>query len=427
MALAVMALAGIAFLAMGMPIAFALGMAAIIAILIAFDSDVLIRILQFTIGQGTNFVFVVIPLFIFMGELIGKSGIGEDVFNGIRLWLSKVRGSLAISAVIACAAFASISGSSPATAATIGTIAIPYMLKAGYDKRLATGSVAGGGTLGILIPPSITMVIFGLITETSIGDLFLAGIIPGILMAFLMSAYIFIFARNTVTIEENQATFQEKTLLMLKAWPVLVLFVIVIGTIYSGIGTVNEAAGVGAAGAMIIVATRRRLTFGVLQSALRSTVMTSSMIFFLLIGANSFGFFIETTGVIRDLVNGVVDLGLPPMVVLVLAMVLFVIMGTFLDALGILVLSLPIVFPILAGLGFDPVWIGVLVTITAETAMITPPLGLNLFVIKSISPPEVGLNHIVAGSLRFVIVMLLAIALIIAFPQIALWLPEQAR
>lgn len=427
MALAVMAVAGVVFLAIGMPIAFALGLAAILAILIAFDSDVLIRILQFTIGQGTNFVFMVIPLFIFMGELIGKSGIGEDVFNGIRVWLSRVRGSLAISAVIACAAFASISGSSPATAATIGTIAIPYMLKAGYDKRLATGSVAAGGTLGILIPPSITMVIYGLITETSIGDLFLAGIIPGILMAFLMSLYIFIFARNTIALEEDPVSVQEKTLLMLKAWPVLVLFVIVIGTIYTGIATVNEAAGVGAAGAMIIVTIRRRMTFDVLRSALRSTIMTSSMIFFLLVGANSFGFFIESTGVIRSMVTGVVDLGLPPMVILILAMALFVIMGTFLDALGILVLSLPIVFPILSGLGYDPVWIGVLVTITAETAMITPPLGLNLFVLKSISPSEVGLNHIVGGSMRFVLVMLIAVGFIIAFPQIALWLPENAR
>jgi C4-dicarboxylate transporter DctM subunit len=427
MALAVMAVTGIIFLVIGMPIAFALGLSAILAILIAFDSNVLIRILQFTIGQGTNFVFMVIPLFIFMGELIGKSGIGEDVFNGIRVWLSKLRGSLAISAIIACAAFASISGSSPATAATIGTIAIPYMLKAGYDKRLATGSVAAGGTLGILIPPSITMVIYGLITETSIGDLFLAGIIPGIFMAFLMSLYIFIFARNTVALEEDPTTYQEKTLLMLKAWPVLVLFVIVIGTIYTGIATVNEAAGVGAAGAIAIVTIRRRMTFDVLRSALRSTIMTSSMIFFLLVGANSFGFFIESTGVIRSLVTGVVDIGLPPMVILILAMTLFVIMGTFLDAMGILVLSLPIVFPILSGLGYDPVWIGVLVTITAETAMITPPLGLNLFVLKSISPSEVGLNHIIGGSMRFVLVMLIAVGFIIAFPQIALWLPENAR
>jgi len=331
--------------------------------------------------SAQSFDLSVIPLFVLMGTFASKSGISADLFAAFNTWLHRRRGGLAHASIAACAAFGAVCGSSLATAATMGQVAIPEMRRFGYSGKLATGSIAAGGTIGILIPPSVIMLIYGILTETSIGDLFLAGIVPGILLTLFFMITVVIVTRfdpDSAPAIIETPTDTPRASAFSKVWPTLLLFFLVIGGIYSGVFTPTEAAGFGAVGALLIGACMKRLNWRTIGESLMDTVQTTSMIFLILIGA-----------------------------------ILF-----FLDTMAMIILSIPIFFPIVMDMGFDPVWFGVLVVLVVELALITPPMGINVFVIKGMSK-DVPLSHVFIGVLPFCIALLTMIALVIAVPELA--------
>ena len=379
--------------------------------------------------SAQNFDLSVIPLFVLMGTFASKSGISSDLFAAFNTWLHRRRGGLAHASIAACAAFGAVCGSSLATAATMGQVTLPEMRRFGYSGKLATGSIAAGGTIGILIPPSVIMLIYGILTETSIGDLFLAGIVPGILLTLLFMVTVLIMTRVDPTaapattarpqINSERSAFS-------RVWPTLLLFFIVIGGIYSGVFTPTEAAGFGAVGAMLIGALMRRLNWRQIGERLMDTVQTTSMIFLILIGAILFSAFLSLSGTPALMGSWVVGLSLSPLMTIALIVVIYILLGAFLDTMAMIILSVPIFFPIVMDMGFDPVWFGVLVVLVVELALITPPMGINVFVIKGISK-DVPLAQVFIGVLPFCLALLVMIILVVAVPQLVTFLPELSR
>lgn len=415
------------FLAVGVPVAFSLGLTSIVGMLLFLSPVHLFQIAQISFTKGTEFLFIVAPLFILMANVISFAGVGHDVFTAAQLWLGRLPGGLAVSTIIASAGFAAVSGSSPATAATIGAVSMPEMLRRGYNKKLAAGSIAAGGTLGILIPPSIALIMYGIITETSIGLLFIAGIFPGLCLAAFMSIFIMIVtkARPSLAPRAETAGWRKRFVSLWRVWPTLLLSVTVLGSIYGGIATPTEAAGIGAFGAMVIALAYRKLTWNNLRNSLLATVRVTSMILFLIFGGVCFAFVLSSLGIPHLLAEFIVGLEVNRWVIMLLINALFVIMGCFMDPLGILIITLPVLFPIVTKLGFDPIWFGIIVTINSEIGMITPPVGFNLFVLKGVVPAEVSLGDIIKGAFPFVGILILGLLTLMVFPQIALWLPAQ--
>lgn len=378
--------------------------------------------------SAQSFDLSVIPLFVLMGTFASKSGISSDLFAAFNTWLHRRKGGLAHASIAACAAFGAVCGSSLATAATMGQVALPEMRRFGYSGKLATGSIAAGGTIGILIPPSVIMLIYGILTETSIGDLFLAGIIPGILLTLFFMITVVIVTRidpdaapiitDTISDKTGRSAFS-------KVWPTLLLFFIVIGGIYSGVFTPTEAAGFGAVGALLIGVLMRRLDWRQVGESLTDTVQTTSMIFLILIGAILFSAFLSLSGTPALMGSWVVGLTLSPLMTIALIVVIYILLGAFLDTMAMIILSVPIFFPIVMDMGFDPVWFGVLVVLVVELALITPPMGINVFVIKGISK-DVPLSQVFIGVLPFCIALLAMIVLVIAVPGLVTFLPELA-
>lgn len=376
--------------------------------------------------SAQSFDLSVIPLFVLMGTFASKSGISSDLFAAFNTWLHRRRGGLAHASIAACAAFGAVCGSSLATAATMGQVALPEMRRFGYSGKLATGSIAAGGTIGILIPPSVIMLIYGILTETSIGDLFLAGIVPGILLTILFMITVVVMTRldpdaaptitDTVTDAPTGSAFS-------KVWPTLLLFFLVIGGIYSGVFTPTEAAGFGAAGALLIGVLMRRLNWRQIGESLMDTVQTTSMIFLILIGAILFSAFLSLSGTPALMGNWVVGLALSPLMTIALIVLIYILLGAFLDTMAMIILSIPIFFPIVMDMGFDPVWFGVLVVLVVELALITPPMGINVFVIKGISK-DVPLAQVFLGVLPFCMALVAMIILVIAIPELVTFLPE---
>lgn len=379
--------------------------------------------------SAQSFDLSVIPLFVLMGTFASKSGISSDLFTAFNSWLHKRRGGLAHASIAACAAFGAVCGSSLATAATMGQVALPEMQRYGYSGKLATGSVAAGGTIGILIPPSVIMLIYGILTETSVGDLFLAGIIPGVLLTLFFMITVVLVTRldpnAAPTITELPADNLEGSAFS-KVWPTLLLFILVIGGIYSGVFTPTEAAGFGAVGALIIGVLMRRLNWQLIGESLMDTVQTTSMIFLILIGAILFSAFLSLSGTPALMGEWVVGLSLSPLMTIALIVVIYILLGAFLDTMAMIILSVPIFFPIVMNMGFDPVWFGVLVVLVVELALITPPMGINVFVIKGISN-DVPLSQVFLGVLPFCIALLAMIVLVIAMPGVVTFLPELAK
>src|SRR5262245_27923444 len=418
-------LALIALMATRTPVAVALGTIGVIGTTIFISPDALRQLGNIAFTQSSNFVLVVVPLFVLMGEALAATGIGNDLFRAAHMWLRRLPGALAVATVFACAVFAAVCGSSPVTAATIGSMAVPEMIKRGYDKTLALGTAAAGGTLGILIPPSIPMIIYGVLTETSIGDLFIAGILPGIMMAFLFSATIIIkvMLRPELAPPVKEGTpWPVKWRALGSVTPVLLLALLVIGSIYFGVATPTEAGAVGAAGAIAIAGVMRYLTWGNLHQMLDSTVRTTAMFLLLFVGGLFSSFVLTRLGVPQGMSNFLTSLDVPPWVIIVLINLLLLVLGMFLDPTSILVIIVPIFFKSVVALGYDPVWFGVMVTIQIEIAAITPPVGFNLFVLKSVVP-GVEMMDVVRGSLIFLIPLRLGIVILMMFPQIALFLP----
>ncbi|HSW56869.1 MAG TPA: TRAP transporter large permease [Dehalococcoidales bacterium] len=374
-----------------------------------------------------NYNFSVIPLFVLMGEFCFRSKISTDLYTAAYKFLGGLRGGLAMATVGACAAFAAVSGSSIATAATMGTVALPEMKKRNYDMSLATGSVAAGGTLGILIPPSVILVVYGMLTMQSIGTLFLAGFVPGVLQAILFILLIaFICWRNpSLGPGAERFGWKEKFLSLRSAWIVVLLFVIVIGGIYAGWFSPTEGAGVGAAVAFIFALARRTMGWKGFRAALLETARTSGMIFFIMCGAMILGYFFAITRLPHEFATMVSGFELNPYVIWILIIILYLVLGCLMDTMAMVLLTVPIIFPLMcgpAGLGFDPIWFGIMVVIVAETGMITPPVGMNLFVIKGMAP-EVPTIQIYKGILPYVVMNIFILFLYTLVPGIILFLP----
>jgi C4-dicarboxylate transporter DctM subunit len=375
--------------------------------------------------EGSSYTLSVIPLFILMGQFAFVSGISKDIYKAVHAWMGHMKGGLAMATIVACSGFAAVCGSSLATGATMGRVAIPEMDKYNYNQSLSTGCVAAGGTLGILIPPSIGFVIYGLITEQSIGKLFMAGILPGILLAALFMAAIYLQCRFNPEMgpKAEKKPLSERISSLYSTWPMIALFVLVMGGIYYGIFTPTEAAGIGAFGAFVIALLKRKLSFKSFVESMVATGNMTAMIFLIIIGANIFSSFLALTGIPMLMADSIVDLALPKLVVLMAMIIIFVILGCIMDCFAIMILMVPILFPIIQSMQFDPIWFGVIMVIVLEVGLITPPVGLNVFVIKG-AAPDVPLTTIFRGIWPFMIAAVVCITFIIAFPSIALYLPS---
>jgi len=377
-------------------------------------------------SEGRSFVFVTIPLFVLMGQLVFHTGLATDLYSAVRTWIGKVPGGMAITSVVACGAFGAVTGSSIATVATMGAIVMPEMRRYNYNARLATGALAASGTLGILIPPSVIFIFYGVMTETSIGALFIAGIVPGILTAVMFSVIILLRCMITPSLGPPGpgATWSERWSSTAGLVPIMLLFGLVIGGIYAGVFTPTEAAGVGCAGVLVTAAIRRSLTLKSMRDALEETALISAMIFAIIVGGYLFARFLAVTGTTQAMVEVLIDLNLGRVLFLVLLVGLYIVLGSMLDVFGMLVLTIPFVMPVVRGLGIDPVWFGVFAVVMAEVALVTPPIGANVFVMRR-TAPDVPMGEIFMGVLPFVVGELIVVSLLIAFPEIALWLPAR--
>ncbi len=372
--------------------------------------------------------FAVIPMFILMGNLIARAGISEDLFRTSHAWLGAMRGGLGLATIASCGGFSAVCGSSVATAATMARVAVPPMRRYGYSDALAAGSVAAGGTLGILIPPSIVLVIYGIMTETDIGALFIAGLVPGVLGIVLYMAAIWIWAvlRPGVAPAAPPLPMREKLRSLKSVFWVLALFGLVVGGIYTGLFTPTEAAGIGAFGALLIALARRRLTLRGLVDTVHDSAMTTAALLTILIGALIFANFINIARLPQFLGELVQHAGLSPFMVILAIIGVYLVLGCLLESMSMLLLTVPIFYPIAAGLGFDLVWFGILVVVVIEIAMITPPIGMNIFIIRAVLP-DVPTLTLFRGVVPFILADLVRVALLLAFPALSLWLPGLMR
>lgn len=377
------------------------------------------------IDTAQEYSLSVIPLFILMGNLVTKSGLSHELYRASNAFLGHKKGGLSMATVVACGGFSAICGSSLATSATMAKVAMPPMRQYGYSDSLATASIAAGGTLGILIPPSVILVIYGLLTETSIRELFAAGFIPGILGILLyLAAVRWVVWRNPEAGPcGEKLSWPERMKALNGVWGVLILFTIVMGGIYLGIFTPTEAAGIGAGGAFMIALSRRSLTFGSLFDILTDTARTSAMLFAVLIGALIFSNFINRAGLPADLLNLVNSLDVSPMMVILVILMIYIVLGMVFESLSMLLLTVPIFFPLVQSLGFDLVWFGIVVVVVTEISLITPPVGMNVFVLSAVLR-DIKASTIFKGVTPFWCADIIRLALITLFSSIALFLPE---
>lgn len=378
-----------------------------------------------TYSSVSNYNLIVVPMFVLLGNIASEAGFSRALYDAAHAWVGRFRGGLASASVIGCAAFSAVSGSSVATAVTIGRVALPEMKRYGYADGLATGSIAAGGTLGFLIPPSTGFVIYAILTEESIGRLFMAGILPGLLMSLLFIAAIWIVTfRNPAKGPKGEAvSLAQRFDLFLKAAPLLGVILVSIGGIYLGVFTPVEASGIGAGLVIILALVTGKLNRFGFTKAIADTVKTSAMLYLIVVGANVLNPFLAITDIPLALSEMLTHFGLGPYGTLVLILLSYVVLGMFLDGLAMLVVTIPIYYPVILGLGFDPIWFGVIAVIVIEMGMITPPVGLNVFVVRGVAG-DVPLATVFAGVLPFLLAMIVTLLLIIAIPGIALWIPN---
>jgi tripartite ATP-independent transporter DctM subunit len=376
-------------------------------------------------GSAAVYELAVIPLFVLMGNAAAVSGMGRDLYSAAYAWVGHWRGGLSSATIVSCAGFAALSGSSVASAVTMGRVCLPEMRRYNYDPRLATGTVAAGGTLGILIPPSTAFIVYAILTEESIGRLLLAGFLPGILLTFLFVLTISIWTRFRPELGPPGpvASRRERLKTLGKAGPMTGIVAATIGGIYLGVFTPSEAAAVGAFLALLYALYKRSLGGGAFSTVLLDTMNITAFVFLVLIGALVFGPFLALSGLPQKIAEWLTSFNLPSLAILIVLMIIYIILGMFLEGFSILVLTLPIVVPIMKALNYDLIWFGVLMVIVLEMGLISPPVGINVFVVKGLVP-DVPLTQVFAGIMPFWVAMVVCLALIIAFPQIALFIPE---
>ena len=379
---------------------------------------------QVVYDSGFAYTLSVVPLFILMGNFVARAGLANELFRAAFTLIGHVRGGLAHATILACAGFGAICGSSIATAATMAKVAYPSMQRHGYSASMSTGVIAAGGTLGIMIPPSTIMVIYGIVTETHIGKLFAAGVVPGLLCAALMMVAVsWITWRDPAAgPAAERASWAERRQAIARIWGVALLVVVVLGGIYGGWFTATEGAGVGAAGAFFFALARRALGWKALADVLVESVRTTAMLFAILIAATVFSSFVNFTSMPSDLKQWILHLGLSPLLVVGAMMLIYVLLGTIMEELSMVLLTIPVFFPIVTGLGFDPVWFGVLIVLVVQIGLISPPVGMNLFVLNSLLK-DVALSQIFRGVWLFVLMLVVALALCLQFQPLSLWLP----
>jgi len=415
------------FLAFRMYIGVAMALIGFVGVSLIVNLDAGLNLLGMSPwAEGSSYSMSVIPLFVLMGQFAFVSGISQDIYKAVHNWMGHLRGGLAMATIVACSGFAAICGSSLATGATMAKVAVPEMRKYGYDLSLATGCVAAGGTLGILIPPSIGFIIFGILTEESIGKLFMAGILPGLLLASLFILAIFLQCRFRPEMgpKAEPTSWKTKFESLYGTWPMLSLFVLVMGGIYFGIFTPTEAAGMGAFGSFVITLGKRKLNFKTFIESLIITGNMTAMIFLIIIGANIFSSFLALTQIPFMLADAIVAAALPRMAVFFMILVVFVFLGCVMDCFAIMILMVPILYPIMQAMNFNTIWFGVIMVIVLEVGLITPPVGLNVFVIKG-AVPDVPLTTMFKGIWPFLVAAVVCIGILILFPQIALYLPSK--
>lgn len=426
-------LAGIVLLViimlLGTPIGIAMGLVGFCGFAYVAGADAALGVLK-TVPYSTaaSYALSVIPLFVLMGQFAFYSGLSKELYDAAYKWLGRFPGGMAMATIAGCAGFAAICGSSPATAATMGTVALPEMKKYKYHPGLATGSIAAGGTLGILIPPSVGFILYGVITQQSIGKLFLAGIIPGIVLAalFILTIWLVVLKRPDLGPPGPRVSFREKLMATGRTWGILLLFFVVIGGMLLGVFSPTEAAAVGAFGAMFMAFAKGLMKWRVLVDCLLDTGRVTAMIFLILIGAMIFGYFLAVTKLPMQLADFLTGLDMPRYVILTGIILIYMFLGCIMDSLAMVLLTVPIFYPVVTGLGFDPIWFGVIMVIIMEQGLITPPVGLNVFVIGGIAR-DTELYTIFRGIFPFWITMLIMIVILVIFPQIALFLPNLAK
>jgi C4-dicarboxylate transporter DctM subunit len=413
-------------LAAGMPVGFGMMLIGLVgfAYLVRFSAAFAVMA-TIPYNVVTNYDYCVMPLFLLMAGICLNTGLGKGLFQLVNAWIGRLYGGLSIATIGACAMFAAASASSIATAVTMGLVAIPEMRSYKYDSGLATGCVAAGGTLGILIPPSGVLIIYGIITEQSISKLFIAGIIPGIILALLFMVMIYIRARRNPKLAPPgpSTTFKEKLAISGQSFEMIALLLLVIIGLIIGWFTPTEAGAVGAFGAILFSLIRGRLSWQGFKEAMIDTVRSTGMVFTIILGAFVFNAFLARTTIPMALAGWISGLSLPPVSVMVLIIVVYLILGCVIDAMSMILLTIPIFYPVATALGFDPVWFGILIVLVVEMAMITPPVGMNVYVVSGITR-DVPMQTIFKGILPFVIIEACFVALLVAFPQIALFLPS---
>jgi C4-dicarboxylate transporter DctM subunit len=432
------------FLLSGMPIAFALGVPSVIFILFFMDKYQF-NLMANIIYEGVNdFGLLAIPLFILMGSIIAATRAGSDLYEGLHRWLYRLPGGLAVSNLVSCAIFAALCGSSPATAAAIGTMGIPEMRKRGYPETLATGCIVAGGTLGILIPPSVTMIVYGIATQTSVGKLFIAGVIPGIIITIVMCIWIIFYSTrrrsqmaDRKTNPETEMTtggrefyetvtytWKEKFSAINKVIPFIIIIFFIMGSLYGGWATPSEAAAVGSVAALFLVIIIYRMTsWKDYRTILEMTIKETTMIMLIIATSFLFGAVLTKLYVTQAITNYMVGLGLDRWILMAMINFFLLILGCFLPPVAIILIVNPILHPVILTYGFDPIWFGVVVTLNMEVGLITPPVGLNLYIVQGIAP-DVPLSKVLIGSAPFVVILLLGIVMLSVWPELALWLPN---
>lgn len=413
-------------LIMGIPISFALASVATVGLFFVVGEKGLYLIYNTAYAEASNFLLLAIPLFILMANFLKYSGIGDNLYGVVYKWMGPLPGGLAMGTVVICALFAAMAGISSVATISMGLIALPSMLKRGYDKDLAIGTISAGGALGILIPPSIIMILYGAVADVSIGGLFIGGIIPGVMLSIMYIIYIltvtFLNKELAPPIKERYGLVEKLRSLRGVALPVL-LALLVLGVIYGGVCTPTEASAVGAFGALICSLVHRQMTWQRLKEVLLDTIRLNAMIFWIIIGAISFSHLLVYAEIQKLIEESILSLNLSPFMILILMQVVFFILGMFLDPAGIIMITTPIFVPIIKKLGFDPLWFGILFVVNMEMAYLTPPFGFNLFIMRSIVPPGIYMSDIYRSIIPFVVIQALCLVILMIFPEIATYLP----
>ena len=418
----------LAMMLVGLPIAVTMAATGIVGGMLAYGVPFMESIAPVVWGVQNDNLLTAIPLFVLMGEILLRSGVADRTYAALAAWLGWLPGGLLHTNIGCCAMFAATSGSSVATAATVGTVALPSLRARGYRMHLSLGSLAAGGTLGILIPPSVNMIVYGSITDTSIGQLFIAGILPGLVLTGLFMGYILLVSlgsgRGT---REATMPLGPRLRLLLDLVPPLVIFLVVMGSLYLGIATTTESAALGVTASLIFAWRNGRLRWGVMKVCFQQTARTTGMILLIITSAFVLNLAMSLTGVADAMTRWVASLGLSAVQMLLILMLFYVALGMFMDVMSMLVATVPITFPMVTALGVDPVWYGVFIVLMCELGMITPPVGMNLFVVHGIRPDDGSIKDAIQGGMPYAAIMLLFALLLIGVPELATWLPENTR